>query len=155
MRTLLILVLSVISVLATAMDRDVLVGSWGAAKGNFFSEDDWWFLCVRNDSSGFLSRSFNGSYTRDDFASDAVILREGYVEILLQKRAKAVVAAWKTSGSGRLTGQWLLYREDGRLYNMMYFPLSLLQKGERFSDSGAAIGDQSECANKSVQPTAD
>ena len=154
MRIFLVFIFGVISVFATAMDKSVLVGSWGVAKENFLSEDDWWFLCVKEDTSGFLSRSFDGSYIRDEFSSDAVILRDGYAEILLQENAKAVVAAWKAPGSGRLTGQWFVYREDGRLYNMMYFPLTLLKKGEWFSDSETAIADQRACDNKNPQPNA-
>ncbi len=68
-----------------------------------------------------------------NFKTNDVIKRNGYLEINLTPTEKAVLSAWKLkSGSGRLTGQIFMYKENGELFNMLYFPLQLLTKNHKF-----------------------
>lgn len=53
--------------------------------------------------------------------------QNSYIEIQVSPNETAVLSAWKLkSGSGRLTGQILMQKENGELFNMLYFPLDLI-----------------------------
>ena len=110
-----------------AFQHDVVKGQWAVYDSGVLSDSAYYFLNINNDYSGVLIRSLGHDPITSSFSSKDVIKQNGYIEISLSKNEKVVLSAWKLkSGSGRLTGQLFMYKESGELFNMLYFPLQLL-----------------------------
>ena len=117
-----------------AFDRNVVHGQWAVYSSNWLSGPDYFFLAVHEDFSGVLVRSFRGEEIRRPFTAANVLFRDGYLEIQLNETEKTILSAWKEpSGTGKLTGQIFMYKKNGDLFNMLYFPLQLLQPGDKLS----------------------
>ena len=77
-------------------------------------------------------RYFGDKPLTREFKSSDVKKRDGYFEVSLNPREKAVFSAWKLkSGKGKLTGQIFMYKKNGELFNMLYFPLELLSENHK------------------------
>tara|TARA_R100000687_G_scaffold81919_1_gene79859 strand:- start:67 stop:510 length:444 start_codon:yes stop_codon:yes gene_type:complete len=140
------LMLLVVSSYCRAFDSSVVLGDWAVYQENLMSEDYWYYLCIRQDYSGFLIRSFKNDPLRRNFSSKELVKHDGFIEIQLSNREKAVLSAWKLkSGSGRLTGQIFMYRENGELFNMLHFPLNLVKDGEPILKYEQISGLKREC----------
>ena len=110
-----------------AFQHDVVKGQWAVYDSSFTSDSPYYFLNINNDFSGVLIRSLGHKPITSKFSSKDVIKQNGYIEINISNNEKVVLSAWKLkSGSGRLTGQLFMYKESGELFNMLYFPLQLL-----------------------------
>ena len=114
-------------------DHNIVKGQWAVHQSNMLSDNYYYFLKFNNDFSGVLVRSLEHEPITRAFKAEDVIKQDGYLEIQLSKYEKAVLSAWKLkSGSGRLTGQIFMYKENGELFNMLYFPLQLLNEDHEF-----------------------
>ena len=117
------------SAASAVFDHTVAVGQWAAYQSNLLSADYYYFLNIKSDFSGTLVRHFGDRSISREFRPSDVKRHDGFFEVNLSPNEKAVFSAWKlNSGSGKLTGQILMYNGDGTLFNMMYFPLELLTK---------------------------
>ena len=117
------------STASAAFDNTVAIGQWAAYQSNMLSADYYYFLNINSDFSGKLVRHFGGQSISREFQSSDVKKHDGYFEVNLHPNEKAVFSAWKLkSGSGKLTGQILMFNSDGTLFNMMYFPLEHLSE---------------------------
>ena len=133
MKLLAFTILVFFSKLAFAYDHSVAIGQWAIYQKNYFSADYYYFLNIKPDYSGVLVRYYGDKPLVRKFDSNSVIKRDGYFEVQLSPREKAVFSAWKLkSGSGKLTGQIFMYKENGELFNMLYFPLQLLKEDHEF-----------------------
>jgi hypothetical protein len=129
MKILVFTVLLFFCKLASAYDPSVAIGQWAIYQKNYLSADYYYFLNINPDYSGALVRYYGDKPIVRKFDSNAVIRRDGYFEVQLSTNEKAVFSAWKLkSGSGKLTGQIFMYKENGELFNMLYFPLQLLNE---------------------------
>lgn len=91
------------------------------------------FLSIKPDYSGVFVRSLGHEPIIRKFDSDNVIKQNGYFEVNITPSEKVVFSAWKLkSGSGKLTGQVFMYKENGELFNMLYFPMQLLKSNHEF-----------------------
>lgn len=114
---------------SAAFDHTVAIGQWAVYQSNMLSADYYYFLNINSDFSGKLVRYFGNKPISREFRSSDVKKHEGFFEVNISPNEKAVFSAWKLkSGSGKLTGQILMYNGDGSLFNMMYFPLEFLSK---------------------------
>ena len=114
-------------------DHDAVKGQWAVYDSNVFSDNTYYFLSINNDFSGVLIRALSHKPITSKFLTKDVIKHNGYLEINLSNNEKVVLSAWKLkSGSGRLTGQLFMYKENGDLFNMLYFPLQLLNDKHEF-----------------------
>ena len=121
-----------------AFQHDVVKGQWAVYNGSLLSESTYYFLSINNDFSGVLIRSLGHEPITIAFTPNDVIKQNGYIEINISNKEKMVLSAWKSeSGSGRLTGQLFMYKEDGTLFNMLYFPLQLLNDKHEFMGNDA------------------
>ena len=130
-----IYILSIILLSSTcwAFDHNVVKGQWAVYQSNMLSDNYYYFLKFNNDLSGVLVRSLGHEPITRAFKAEDVIKQDGYLEINLSKYEKVVLSAWKLkSGSGRLTGQVYMYKENGDLFNMLHFPLQLLDNKHEF-----------------------
>lgn len=94
---------------------------------NLVSSDYYYFLQINEDWSGEFTRSLGHKPITRTFTKEDVIVRNGYIEITASPSEKMVLPAWVLpSGSERLTGQLFMYKEDGELFNMLYYPLDLV-----------------------------
>jgi len=117
----------------SAYDHPVAIGQWAIYESNLLSDDDFYFLKINSDFSGVLVRSLGHKPIVREFDSANVVKQNGYFEVVLSPSEKAVFSAWKSkSGSGRLTGQIFMYKASGELFNMLYFPLQLLENDHEF-----------------------
>ena len=133
MKLLIITVLLILSKSALAYDHSVAIGQWAVYQKNYLSSDFYYFLNINSDFSGVLVRYYGDRPITRKFESSSVTKRDGYFEVQLNPREKVVFSAWKLhSGSGKLTGQILMYKEDGELLNMLYFPLQFLKSNHEF-----------------------
>jgi len=115
-----------------AYDHSVAIGQWAVYQSNLLSDDRYYFLNINPDYSGALVRYFGDKPLTREFKSSDVKKHDGYFEVNLNPREKAVFSAWKLkSGNGKLTGQIFMYKEDGELFNMLYFPLELLSENHK------------------------
>ena len=113
-------------------------GQWAIYDNGLLSDSTYYFLNINNDFSGVLIRSLGHEPITIEFSSKDVIKQNGYIEINISKKEKVVLSAWKLkSGSGRLTGQIFMYKESGELFNMLYFPLQLINDKHKFMDNDA------------------
>ena len=116
-----------------AFDHDVVKGQWGIYQQNTNSKIFYYFLNINNDFSGTFVRALGHKPITHTFNTEDVIKRDGYLEVQLDNDEKAVLSAWKLeSGSGRLTGQIFMYKENGELFNMLHFPLQLIDSNHEF-----------------------
>ena len=125
-----VLILSILisSPLTWAFDHNVVKGQWAVYQDNLFSEDYYYFLFISEDYSGALVRALGHEPITRNFGPENIKKQEGYLEIELGENEKAVLSAWKLkSGSGRLTGQVFMYKENGELFNMLHFQLEYLK----------------------------
>ena len=100
---------------------------------SLLSSDDYYFLNINNDYSGVLIRSLGHKPITRAFSEKDITKRNGYIEIQLTNNEKAVLSSWKLkSGSGRLNGLIFMYKENGELFNTLYFPLQHLNPGHEF-----------------------
>ncbi len=133
MKRLISTLLLIFSTASSAYDPTVAIGQWAVYQSNLISDDRYYFLSIKPDYSGALIRSLGHEPIIREFNSGAVTKHHGFFEITLGPREKAVFSAWKLkSGSGKLTGQIFMYKENGELFNMLYFPLQLLNEGHEF-----------------------
>jgi len=133
MKRIFILTILLFSPTCWGFDHDVVKGQWAIYDSNVLSENSYYFLKINNDYSGVLIRSLNHEPVTSKFSSKDVQKQNGYLEINLGNNEKVVLSAWKLkSGSGRLTGQLFMYKESGELFNMLYFPLQLLNDKHKF-----------------------
>ena len=139
MKTILAIIIFSFSTLCWSFEHNVVKGQWGVIQDN-----SYYFLNISNDYSGTLVRALGHEPIVNDFSANDVIKRDGYLEIKLRPNEKAVLSAWKLeSGSGRLTGQVFMYKDSGELFNMLYFPLQLLEPNHEFLNN-ATIKQLSE-----------
>ena len=111
-------------------------GQWAVYDSGLLSNNTYYFLSIKNDFSGVLIRSLGHEPITIEFSSKNVIKQNGYIEINISNYEKVVLSAWKLkSGSGRLTGQLFMYKESGELFNMLYFPLQLLNDKHKFMNN--------------------
>lgn len=104
------------------------MGQWAV-----YENGSYYFLNINNDFSGTMVRAFNDAPSTFNFGSNDVIKRDGYLEINLTANEKAVLSAWRLkSGPGRLTGQVYMYKDNGEVFNMLYFPLQFLEPNHEF-----------------------
>ena len=116
-------------------------GQWAVYDSSLLSNSTYYFLNINNDFSGVLVRSLGHTPITREFSSKDVIKQNGYIEINLSNNEKVVLSAWKLkSGKGRLTGQLFMYKEGGVLFNMLYFPLQLLNDTHKFMGNDAING---------------
>ncbi len=128
MKSILAIIIFSFSTQCWSFEHNVVKGQWGVIQDN-----SYYFLNIGNDYSGTFVRSLEHDPIVHDFSSNDIIKRDGYLEIILGPNEKAVFSAWKLkSGSGRLTGQIFMYKENGELFNMLYFPLQLLEPKHEF-----------------------
>ena len=128
MKSILAIIVILISAQCWAFDHNVVKGQWAV-----YQNDSYYFLNISNDFSGTLVRALGHDPIVSKFSAGDVIKRDVYLEIKLNQNEKAVLSAWKLkSGSGRLTGQVFMYKENGELFNMLYFPLQLLEPNHKF-----------------------
>ena len=128
MRNILAIITLTISTQCWAFDHNFVKGQWAV-----YQNDSYYFLNISNDFSGTLVRALGHEPIVSKFSAGDVIKRDGYLEIKLNQNEKAVLSAWKLkSGSGRLAGQVFMYKESGELFNMLYFPLQLLEPMHKF-----------------------
>jgi len=133
MKLLVFTILVFFSKIALSFDHSVAID-----QKNHSSADYFYFLNINSDYSGVLIRYYGDKPTVRKFDSNSVIKRGGYFEVQLNQREKAIFSAWKLkSGSGKLTGQVFMYKEDGKLFNMLYFPLQLLKEGHELLEHEA------------------
>ena len=133
MKRLISTILLIFSTTSSAYDPTAAIGQWAVYQTDLISDDRYYFLNIKPDYSGALIRSLGHEPIIREFNSAAVTKHDGFFEIALSPREKAVFSAWKLkSGSGKLTGQIFMYNENGELFNMLYFPLQLLNKGHEF-----------------------
>ena len=133
MKRIFILTILLFSSTCWAFDHDVVKGQWAIYDENESSGSSYYFLNINNDYSGVLIRSLGHEPITSKFSSKDVKKQNGYLEINLGNNQNAVLSAWKLkSGSGRLTGQLFMYKESGELFNMLYFPLQLLNDKHEF-----------------------
>jgi hypothetical protein len=127
MKRILTLTIILFSTSCLAFQHDVVKGQWAVYDSGLLSDSTYYFLNINNDYSGVLIRSLGHEPITSKFSSKDVIKQNGYIEIILSNNEKVVLSAWKLkSGSGKLTGQLFMYKEGGELFNMLYFPLKLL-----------------------------
>jgi hypothetical protein len=106
-----------------SFDHNVVKGQWAV-----YDSGSYYFLNINDDYSGTMVRAFYHAPSIFNFDPNDVVKRDGYLEIKLAPKEKAVLSAWKLkSGPGRLTGQVYMYKDSGELFNMLYFPLQLLE----------------------------
>ncbi len=118
---------------ATAYDHNTAIGQWAVYQKNFLKPDYYYFMNLNSDFSGVLVWNFASEPVAREFSSDSLIKRDGYFEVQLGPTEKAVFSAWKhESGEGRLSGQVFMYKHDGDLFNMFYFPMQSLSKNHEF-----------------------
>jgi len=123
-----IAVMMLLPSISYAFDHNVVKGQWAVYHNNLIEDDYYYFLSITDDYSGVLVRSLGHEPITRKFSIKDVSKRDGYIEIKLAEHEKAVLSAWKLkSGSGRLTGQIFMYKQNGELFNMLYFPLQLLE----------------------------
>ncbi len=133
MKRLISTLLLIFCTTSAAYDATVVIGQWGVYQSNLLSDDRYYFLSIKPDYSGALVRSLGHEPVIREFDSGAVTKHDGFFEVDLGSREKAVFSAWKLkSGSGKLSGQIFMYKENGELFNMLYFPLELLNEGHDF-----------------------
>ena len=119
-------------------DHNIVKGQWAVYQSNMLSDNYYYFLRFNNDFSGVLVRSLEHEPITRAFKAEDVIKQDGYLEIQLSKYEKAVLSAWKLkSGSGRLTGQIFMYKENGDLFNKLHFPLQLLDDKHEYMSNDA------------------
>lgn len=110
-----------------AFDHDVVKGQWAVYKSSLLSKDSYYFLHIADDFSGTFIRALGHEPITRKFMAEHVKKQNSYIEIQVSPNETAVLSAWKLkSGSGRLTGQILMQKENGELFNMLYFPLDLI-----------------------------
>ena len=127
MKRILALTIILFSSTCLAFQHDAVKGQWAVYDRALLSDSTYYFLNINKDYSGVLIRSLGHEPITSKFSSKDVIKQNGYIEINLSNNEKIVLSAWKLkSGSGRLTGQLFMYKESGELFNMLYFPLKLL-----------------------------
>ncbi len=118
---------------AAAYDHNVAIGQWAVYQSNLLKSDYYYFMNLNRDFSGVLVWSFGGEPIKREFSSSNLVKRDGYFEVKLSPTEKAVFSAWKLeSGRGHLTGQVLMYKPNGDLFNMLYFPMRFLSKNHEF-----------------------
>ncbi len=133
MKRILTLIIILFSTSCWAFQHDVVKGQWAVFDSNALSDNTYYFLNINNDFSGVLIRSLGHKPIARKFTAKDIVKQNGYLEINLGKNEKAVLSAWKTkSGSGRLTGLLFMYKDNGHLFNMLYFPLQLLNNKHDF-----------------------
>ena len=133
MNKLIALILFLLSSSCWGFNHDVVKGQWALYENNYISNDYYYFLNINDDFTGVLIWSFDNKPMIREFVSKDVIKRDGYIEIELESNKKFILSAWKLkSGAGRLSGQLYLYKENGELFNMINFPLHLLEKNHKF-----------------------
>ena len=133
MRILVCLSLIVFSSLSWAFEHDVVKGEWAVYEKNYISQDYYYFLKINEDFSGALIRSLGHDPIVREFKAENLVKRDGYIEIMLTEYEKVIISAWKLkSGPGRLAGLLYMYKESGELFNMLHFPLHLLEKGHKY-----------------------
>ena len=138
MKRILALTIILFSSTCFAFQHDVVKGQWAIYDNGLLSDSTYYFLNINNDFSGVLIRALGHEPITIEFSSKDVIKQNGYIEINISKKEKVVLSAWKLkSGSGRLTGQLFMYKESGELFNMLYFPLQLLNGKHKFMDNDA------------------
>ena len=119
-------------------DHNIVKGQWAVYDSSLISNSTYYFLNINSDFSGVLIRSLGHKPITREFSTKDVIKQNGYIEINLSNNEKVVLSAWKLkSGSGRLTGQLFMYKEGGELFNMLYFPLQLLNDKHEFMGNDA------------------
>ena len=127
MRQTVFLILVLLSTFTFAFEPKVVQGTWAIYEKNLLSDDDYYFLNINEDWSGEFTRSLGHKPITRTFTKENVIIQNGYVEIAVSASEKMVLSAWVLpSGSGRLTGQLFMYKENGELFNMLYYPLELV-----------------------------
>ena len=115
------------SVFSFSFEPKVVQGSWAVYHENLASDDYYYFLQINEDWSGELTRSLGHDPITRSFQKKNVVFRDGYIEIQASESEKMVLSAWVLpSGSGRLTGQLFMYKENGDLFDMLYYRLSLV-----------------------------
>ena len=123
----------IFSMTTSAYDHTVAIGQWAVYQSNLLSDDHYYFLNIKPDYSGVFVRSLDHEPIIRKFDSENVIKQNGYFEVNLTPNEKVVFSAWKLeSGSGKLTGQVFMYKENGELFNMLYFPMQLLKNNHEF-----------------------
>ncbi len=133
MKKILALTIILFSTSCWAFQHDVVKGQWAVYDSNALSNNTYYFLNINNDYSGVLIRSLGHKPITRKFTAKDIVKQNGYLEINLSNNEKAVLSAWKLkSGNGRLTGQLFMYKDNGDLFNMLYFPLQLLNKKHEF-----------------------
>ena len=133
MKSIIAILLILFSLPSWGFDFAAIKGQWAIYHASLIADDDYYFLNINNDLSGTLIRSLGHEPIIRSFSSNDVIKRNGYIEINLYNNEKAVLSAWKLkSGSGRLNGLIYMYKENGELFNTLYFPLQLLKKNHEF-----------------------
>jgi len=133
MKKILTLTLLLICNHSWGFDHNVVIGQWAVYQGNITEKDYYYFLNINSDYSGTLIRSLGREPITYHFTKKDVIKNDGYLVIKLNKHQKAIISAWKLeSGSGKLTGQIFMYNENGDLFNMLYFPLELLETDHKY-----------------------
>ena len=138
MKSILTLTIILFGSTCFAFQHDVVKGQWAVYDNSLLSDSTYYFLNINNDFSGVLIRSLGHEPITSKFSSKDVIKQNGYIEIDLSKNEKVVLSAWKLkSGGGRLTGQLFMYKENGELFNMLYFPLQLLNEKHEFMGNDA------------------
>ena len=138
MKRILALTFILFSSTCLAFQHDVVKGQWAVYDSSYISDSTYYFLNINNDFSGVLIRSLGHKPITSEFSSKDVIKQNGYIQINLSNNEKVVLSAWKLkSGSGRLTGQLFMYKEGGELFNMLYFPLQLLNDKHDFMGNNA------------------
>jgi len=138
MKRILTLIIILFSSTCLAFQHDVVKGQWAAYDSSLLSDSTYYFLNINNDFSGVLIRSLGHEPITIEFSPKDVIKQNGYIEINISNKEKVVLSAWKSkSGNGRLTGQLFMYKEDGTLFNMLYFPLQLLNDKHKFMANDA------------------
>ena len=136
MERILTIVIIFISSQCWGFDHGVVKGQWAVYHSNVLSKDAYYFLNIKNDFSGTFIRAIGHDPVVRKFGADDVTQRDGYIEIKLNPNEKAILSAWKLqSGSGLLTGQVFMYNESGELFNMLYFPLQLLEPKHELLDN--------------------
>ena len=138
MKRIITLIIILFSAPCLAFQHDVVKGQWAVYDSSVLSNDTYYFLSIKNDFSGVLIRSLGHEPITIKFSPKDVIKHNGYIEIDISDNERIVLSAWKLkSGSGRLTGQLFMYKENGELFNMLYFPLQLLDDKHKFMGSDA------------------
>ncbi|MAD46957.1 MAG: hypothetical protein CMH98_18340 [Oceanospirillaceae bacterium] len=129
MKIIIVTILLTYSGFSFSFEPEVVQGSWAVYHENLTSGDYYYFLQINKDWSGELTRSLGHAPITRSFQKKNVIFRDGYIEIQASESEKMVLSAWVLpSGSGRLTGQLFMYKENGDLFNMLYYPLSLVNQ---------------------------